>query len=283
MKKNKLNKWSVAAIAAVAISLSSCSAPKNITYMQDFDASTMIEAAHKQAMRLEPGDKVMIVVHSKDPSLAALFNMPVITSRLESGQDLSGTNSKSRQYTNSEGMNTYTVSPEGNIDFPILGTLHIAGMSRAELIGFIKGELVARDLIKDPTITVEFMNTGITMLGEINSPGRYDMNRDEINLLEALALAGDLTITGKRENVKVVRINNDGKTEVHVVDLTKGAELVKSPVFYLKQNDIVYVEPNDFKKRQTTVNGNTALSATFWLSITSVLTSLAVLIIPRMK
>lgn len=281
MNKISFKKWSMAGMLAATLMLGSCAVPQDVTYMQDFDASTVIESAQKTQMRLAPGDKVMIVVHSKDPALSALFNLPVVTSRLESNSPYNGSSAKSRQYSNSEGMSSYTVSPEGNIDFPVLGTLHVEGMSRSELTGFIKGELIGRDLIKDPTVTVEMMNTGITLLGEFNNPGRYDLNRDDISLLEAMALAGDMTINGQRQNVKVIRTDKYGKTQVHLVDLTKGAELMKSPVYYLQQNDIVYVEPNNYKKRQTTVNGNTALSASFWISIASLLTSMAVFVIPR--
>ena len=114
-------------------------------------------------------------------------------------------------------------------------------------------------------------------MGEVLAPGRYDMNRDNITILEALSLAGDLTIQGKRDNVMVIR-EEDGQLKTYRVDLTNGQQLMSSPAFYLKQDDIVYVEPNGVRKRQTTVNGNTALSASFWVSVASLLTSVAVLI-----
>ena len=150
-------------------------------------------------------------------------------------------------------------------------------MTRSEVAGFIKGELMGRDLVKDPTVTVEFLNTGVSVMGEVLAPGRYDMNRDNITILEALSLAGDLTIQGKRDNVMVIR-EEDGQLKTYRVDLTNGQQLMSSPAFYLKQDDIVYVEPNGVRKRQTTVNGNTALSASFWVSVASLLTSVAVLI-----
>ena len=145
-------------------------------------------------------------------------------------------------------------------------------MTRAELSGYIKGELVGRELVKDPTVLVDFLSTGISVLGEVSRPGRYDLNRDDINIIEALTLAGDLTINGQRENVKVVRIE-DGKVNTYVLDLTDAASLVKSPAFYLSQNDVIYVEPNAQKKRSSTVNGNNALSVSFWVSVASLLTS----------
>ena len=165
----------------------------------------------------------------------------------------------------------------------MLGTLHLLGMTRGEVSAFIKGELIGRNLIKDPTVTVEFLNSGVSILGEVRSPGRYDMNRDNITILEAIALAGDLTIQGKRENVKVVRETPEGKILVYQLDLTAGGKLMESPGYYLKQNDVVYVEPSDYKKRETTVNGNSALSTGFWISAASLLTSIAVLIVNLTK
>ena len=183
-----------------------------------------------------------------------------------------------RSYTTgNEGMGAYTVSPEGTIDFPVLGNLTVSGMSRSELAGFIKGELMGRELVKDPVVTVEFLNTGVSVLGEVLTPGRYDVNLDQFTIFDAISLAGDLTIQGQRKNVKVLRKEADG-IHTYVVDLTDMAKTMSSPAYYLKQGDLVYVEPNGVKKRQTTVNGNTALSASFWVSVASLLTSVAVLI-----
>lgn len=277
MKTNKLvGAFGVLALAVMF--LTGCSTPKNITYFQDLDETVIKESAQRQAIRVQPDDKLSIIVNSKDPSLAALFNLPVVSSRLGQNTSYSGTGSTVRNYSGqSEGISSYTVDPEGNIDFPILGKLHIEGMTRSQVAAFIKGELIGRDLMKDPTVTVEFLNVGISVMGEVNNPGRYDMNRDNITILEALSLAGDLSIQGKRENVLVIRQEN-GEMRTYRLDLTKGAEMLKSPGYFLKQDDIVYVEPNNVRKRQTTVNGNTALSASFWVSVASLLTSVAVLI-----
>ena len=155
-------------------------------------------------------------------------------------------------------------------------------MTRAEVAAFIKGEIIGRNLIKDPTVTVEFVNTGISVLGEVKSPGRYNINRDEFTVLDAIALAGDLDIQGNRTNVRVLR-KEGNETKVYVMDLTSGNSVYNSPAFYLQQDDIVYIEPNDYRKRQTTVNANTTMSAGFWVSIVSVLTSVAVLIVNLVK
>lgn len=256
-----------------------CKAPKNITYFEEIKSPTVIQMQPEQKIHIRPMDKISISVSSKDPSLAALFNLTKIANNASSAP-ISGTGASSLTYssTGDNATSNYTVSSKGTIEFPVLGTLHVAGMTREELCGFIKGELVGRDLVKDPTVTVEYVNTGINVIGEVNSPGRYDINRDQITILDAVTLAGDLTINGQRENVKVLREEN-GTTKVYFVDLTNAHELLNSPVYYLQQNDVVYVEPNDFKKRTTTVNGNTMISAGFWISIVSVVSSLSVLIV----
>lgn len=257
--------------------------PKNITYVQDFNEDVVIENAKRKAMKVQPEDKLSIIVHSKDPELAALFNLPVVANNTRNMGLSSGSGSVQRNYAASEGLSAYTVSPQGTIDFPVLGELYVAGMTRNELAGFIKGELIGRNLMKDPTVIVEFLNSGVSVLGEVSNPGRYDMNRDNITVMEAIALAGDLTIQGMRENVKVIREEADGKIQVYVIDLTSGKQMMESPGYYLKQNDVVYVEPTNYKKRETSVNGNAALSTSFWISAASLLTSIAVLVVNLTK
>lgn len=269
-----------ASLCALAMSLmmmtAGCGAPKNITYFQDMQETVV--PVNVSEIKIKPHDKLAIVVKSKDPRLSSLFNLTVASDRLGLNSVSSGTGTDMRSYSmSSEGMSSYTVSPEGTIDFPVLGTLHISGMSRSELSGFIKGELVGKELVKDPVVTVEFMNTGFSVMGEVNRPGRYDMNKDRINILEALSLAGDLTIQGKRENVSVIRQEGDSLC-TYRVDLTNFSEMTKSPVYSISQGDVIYVEPNGMRKRQATINGNNVLNASFWLSVASLLTTVAVLI-----
>lgn len=263
----------------LAAVLSSCSTPKSVTYFQDID-TIVTEAQTKAAsIKVQPEDKLMILVTSKDPEMSSIFNLSVASSRLgqvthtykRDGASLS-TNSTS------DNMGYYTVNEAGNIEFPVLGSLHVAGMSRSELAGYIKGELAGRGLLKDAVVTIEFVNTGVNILGEVSSPGRYTINRDRLTILDALALAGDLTIQGQRENVLVIREEN-GKRSTYRLDLTNAQQVMNSPAYYLQQNDVVYVEPNSVRKRQTTVNGNNVLSASFWVSVASLLTSIAVLIV----
>lgn len=267
-----------AAVMLAAFMAVSCSAPKDITYFQDIQDNTVTEIASRKAIRIQPDDKLTITVKSKDPALSDLFNLTVAVNRSSNSTSANGTGARNQSYSSSsESLAAYTVSPAGDIDFPVLGQLHVAGMTRTELSGFIKGELIGRDLVRDPIVTVEFLNTGISIMGEVTNPGRYDMNRDDINVLQALALAGDLTIQGKRDNVLVMREEN-GALHSYRIDLTDSKQMVASPAFYLQQDDIIYVEPNNMKKRSTTVNGNNVLNASFWVSIASLLTSVAVLI-----
>lgn len=279
MKIRTLSGIAAVCVAAMALLAGGCSTPKNITYFEDFQTTTQIESQARQQITVQPDDKLQIIVSSKDPQLASLFNLPAVTTRFGQG---SGTyNGVTTTYTpgnTNEGLADYTVDPEGNIDFPVLGSLHVAGMTRSELAGFIKGEIMGRNLVKDPVVTVEFINTGISVLGEVLRPGRYLMNRDEVTVLDAIAMAGDLTIQGQRNNVRVIRRDGDS-TKAYIVDLTNGKELFNNPGYYLRQDDVIYVEPNDMRKRETSVNGNTALSASFWMSVVSVLTSVAVLIV----
>lgn len=277
MKKGIARKIYGSLLALALTGLAGCTTPKNITYFQDLENTVYTSTVQPVPFKVEPGDKISIIVKSKDKALSDLFNLPVVTSRIGQAAGPSDGIVNRSYMSNSEGIAYYTVTPEGTIDFPVLGPLKIAGMSRSEVAGFIKGELMGRELVKDPVVTVEFLSTGVSVMGEVNRPGRYEVNKDELSLLDALALAGDLSIYGKRENVSVIRKEADG-VHTYRVNLTKVKDMVESPAYYLKQGDIVYVEPNNVKKRQTTANGNNFVSAGFWISVASVLASIAVLI-----
>ena len=255
-------------LAASIILLGACSTSKNITYFQDLrPGESELTLAAPVEIKIQPKDKLSILVNSQDPRLTNLFNLPIFTQQI--GQE--GNTGSSR------GVSGYTVDTDGNIDFPVLGQLHIAGMTREEVAAYIKKELQSHDLIKDPVVIVEYMNLSISVMGEVNRPGRYNIEKDELTILDALSQAGDLTIFGKREKVLVLRKEN-GKQRVYGINLCSGEHLYTSPVYYLQQNDVVYVEPNETKSRQSTVNGNNVRSTSFWISLASLLTSIAVLI-----
>ena len=175
------------------------------------------------------------------------------------------------------GRLAYIIDSQGNIDFPILGTLHVAGLRREEVASKIKGDLIASNLVKDPVVTVDYAGLYFDVLGEVAKPGRYEFDRDRFTLLEGLSMAGDLSINGLRENVAVIRTEGNQRT-TYRVNLQSGEEIYKSPVYYLQQDDIIYVEPNKKRANQSTLNNTLLESPTFWMSVTSFLMTLSVFI-----
>ena len=145
-------------------------------------------------------------------------------------------------------------------------------MTRDEIARMIKNRLVEEGLVQDPIVTVEYLNLKVSVLGEVARPGRVSIDRDEYTILDALSAAGDLTIYGQRENIRVIRAEN-GIRKTYVVNICSTQDLFSSPVYYLQQNDMIYVEPNDVRARQSTVNGNNIRSTSFWISLASLLTS----------
>ena len=260
----------------VAFLLTSCGTPKNITYMQGFDNGQVQQVREQARIKVQADDRLSIIVTSRDQALAQMFNLSVANMRL--GQYQNSGVIGSTTYTNSDGVAAYTVSPDGNIFFPVLGEIHVAGLERLEIAKKIQDRLVDENLLKDAIVTVDFLNATISVIGDVNSPGQYAIDRDNLNILQAIAKAGDLKITGERENVLVVREEN-GKDVAYRVDLTNTAELMTSPVFYLQQNDVIYVEPNDMMKRQATTNANTLSTPSFWMSVCTFVMSIIVLIV----
>lgn len=260
-------------LAACAALLSSCATPKEVVYFQDLQQTDgTLAAVQAKEIRVRPDDKISIIVNSRDPQLTDLFNLPYVSRQL--GQTLRSVTST---YGQSQGVSGYTVDSEGNIDFPVLGKIHVEGMTREEIGRCIKDELVGQDLVKDPIVTVEFMNLTVSVMGEVAKPGRYAIERDRITILDALSMAGDLTIYGRRDAVMVQRMEGD-TLQVYQLNLVSGQDVYNSPAFYLQQNDLVYVAPNDVKVRESTVNGNNIRSTSFWISLGSLLTSVAVLV-----
>jgi len=237
--------------------------------MQDAASGLRTDSSGAVQITAMPGDKISVIVNSRDPELANMFNLPVLTHRI--GQPMNNA------YDQSQQVSSYTVDSNGDIDFPVLGKMHVAGLKREQIAAAVKDELVEKNLVKDAVVIVEFMNMGVSVMGEVNRPGRFSIDRDYLTLLDALSMAGDLTIYGKRENVLVIRREN-GMDIRYRVDLCDSESLFSSPVYYLRQNDLVYVEPNEVRARQSTVNGNNVRSASFWMSLASVLATISVLI-----
>lgn len=251
----------------LALLLCACQTPQ-VAYFSDLHHGQGESVGQVLDIRLRPEDKLSIVVKSMDPQLSELFNLAIVTQRV------GYVNASS---TNSSLMSVYTLDSRGEIDFPVLGQLKVSGMTREEVARMIKQRLVSQNLVKDPVVTVEYANLGFNVLGEVSRPGRYTFDRDHLTLLDALSMAGDLTIQGERENVMVIREENGQRTS-YVVNLRSGQQLLASPAFYLQQNDVVYVSPNSYRSRQTTVNGNTVRSGSFWISLSSLAISIALLV-----
>lgn len=254
-------------LLAIAFVMGSCATPK-VAYFKDVTPGTAEKILYPLEIRVRPEDKISIMVNSKDPLLMDLFNLPIISRQVGNAATTA----------TSQGISGYTINQDGDIDFPVLGLIHVAGMTRQEISAYIKNELTTKDLVKDPVVTVEFMNLTVSVLGEVAQPGRFNIDKDRLTLLEALSMAGDLTVYGKRDNVLVQRDDNGIKT-LYKVNLNSGYDLYQSPVYYLQQNDIVYVEPNAVKARQATVNGNNVRSVSFWMSLASLIASITVLFV----
>lgn len=266
MKFIKILSLTLMVLAAV-----SCSTPKEISYFQDLQPGvTELTITDPVEIKVRPKDKLSILVNAQDPKLTNMFNLPIVSQQI--GQESTGSSGTIR------GVSGYTVDSFGDINFPVLGKIRVEGMTREQIADYLTKQLKEQELIKDPVVTVEFMNLGVSVLGEVNKPGRISINRDNMTILDALSEAGDLTIFGKREKVLVLR-QEDGKQRVYGVNLCSADHIYTSPVYYLQQNDVVYVIPNNTKSRQSTVNGNTVRSTSFWISLASLITSIAVLIV----
>ena len=253
-------------VAGLLLTLAACT--PRLGYFQDVEGGTQFNRSTPTVVKAEPGDKMSIVVGSRNPQLASMFNLQLVSAGAVSSSEANVNNSK---------MQAYTVAQDGTIQFPVLGPIVVKGLSREEIQKKIAEELISKDLLKDPLVTVNMLDLTFMVMGEVKSPGRYGYDHDFLTLLDAIGRAGDLTIYGKRENVLVTRVV-DGKQMNYRVDLTNSSELYSSPAFYLKQNDIIYVEPNDRRAREATSTGNAFSSPSLWISAASLLTTIGVLI-----
>lgn len=262
----------VVLLVAVA-ALFSCSTPTNIVYMQDAYDEALIEAVKSNPIRLKPMDQISVIVNCREPQIAAMFNLPYLTRRLGETQSLSGSSGNIGSLNTSNAISGYTVDSEGYIDFPILGKIYVQGLTRAEATDHIKELLIQSNQIKDPVVTIEFMNLGFSVLGEVARPGRYRIDRDEFTVLDAISLAGDLSINGERENITVIRDKGKDGERFYKLDITNAAATFSSPAYYMEQGDIVYVTPNPKRRRESTELANSAFTPSFWISLVSAVTS----------
>ena len=252
-----------------ALLLMSCASTKNVAYFQnaqyvDFEQSRMLYDA-----KIMPKDILSITVSTSNPEAAKPFNLAVPTSFSSSNRSL-----------NSNGhLQTYLVDNDGHIDFPIVGSLKVGGLTKPDCEQLIRAKIMPYlNKNENPIVTVRMTNYKISVLGEVSRPGMFTVSNEKINILEALAQAGDLTIHGVRNTVKLIREDATGKKEMVTLNLND-ANIVNSPYYYLQQNDIVYVEPNKAKARNSGVGSTTHL----WFTGTSILISLTSLLYNILK
>lgn len=257
--------YKLLAAAGVALILASCATPKNYNYLQDLQNGQQITTPTDGTIRLQPNDMITVLVKSKNPEMANVFNKGLITNVKAGLADQS-------YYTMG-----YTVDPEGNIDFPLAGKIHVGGLTRHEAQEAIKKTLIDSELLKDANVTVETMNLSYTVMGEVNKPGNYTLDKDAVTLFEALGKAGDMNVYGKRDSVLVIRQKGAQKT-IYSLCLNNAKDIFSSDAYYVQQNDVIYVKANDTKARQSNVPGNESRTLSFWLSLASVLTALGVLL-----
>ena len=255
----------------VAIFLfASCQSYKKVPYLQD--VKVVEQTAQQENLydaKIMPKDLLTIVVSCTSPELAVPFNLTVASP----ASVAAGNN----QLTTQPVLQPYLVDNDGKINFPVLGELKVGGLTKKEAEQLIIEKL--KPYIKEtPIVTVRMVNYKISVLGEVARPGTFTINNEKVNLLEALAMAGDMTVWGVRNNVKLIREGADGRQEIVTLDLNS-AETILSPYYWLQQNDIVYVTPNKAKARNSDIGNSTSL----WFSATSILVSLASLLVTIFK
>jgi len=267
MKHSTVAKVLAAALAGFLLASCSTTTWKNINYLQDIQSDTTVNIAVNKGVIIQPQDQLSIIVASRSPELAIQFNKSVATYMTGSEVAMSG---------GSQRISGYVVDNDGNINFPSLGMVHVAGLNRFELQEHLEKTLADNGLLRDAVVTVEFLNFKISVLGEVASPGSYSVTGDKITIFQALALARDLTIYGERNNVCVIREQN-GERQFYLVDL-RDSDIFNSPAYYLQQNDVIYVTPNSVRAGQSTINENYFKSASFWISMGTVAISVTNLI-----
>ncbi len=256
------------AIALCGFLLAACSAQKRVWYLQDVQPATPEQIAQNGQIRIKPLDRLIIVVNSKDPELAVPFNSSTALN------SLSGTPSSS---SSTQSLQTRTVDEEGYLVMPVIGKVKCEGLTRNELARSIADKIRQGGYINDPSVNVQFSDMKFSVIGEVARPGSFDIDRDRISIFDALAMAGDMTVYGVRNEVIVAR-ETDGIRTFEVLDLTS-KDLFNSPAFYLQQNDVVYVKPNKYKAQSAEISQNRS----FYLSLVSTAISVATLIVTLTK
>ena len=251
--------------------LTACQSYKKVPYFQNVEVVNEVEQQESlYDAKIMPKDLLTIVVSCTNPELAIPFNLTVASN---AGMAVSN----SSYVTTQPVLQPYLVDNEGNINFPVLGELKLGGLTKREAEQLIIDKL--KPYMKEtPIVTVRMVNYKISVIGEVTRPGTFTISNEKVNLLEALAMAGDMTVYGLRDNVKLIREDANGKQQIVTLDLNK-AETILSPYYWLQQNDIIYVTPNKAKARNSDVGNSTSL----WFSATSILVSIVSLLVNILK
>ena len=229
MKKIKIFYFTIAFFCLV-----SCASKKDLVYLQNNKEN---QEASSYEPYLQKDDVLLILVTSENPEIAAPYNLKSVI------VDNNTTNTK---------LQTYIIDSNGNIEFPILGTIHLAGLTKSDAVAKVKEAL--KEHVTDAVVNIRILNFKISVLGEVTHPGSYTIKSERITLLEALSLAGDLTIYGKRNNILLIREQNGTKI-MERIDITK-TDFIDSPYYYLSQNDVLYVEPNKTRINSSSIGPN---------------------------
>lgn len=249
--------------------LTSCGSAQNVAYLQNSDEINYELSRYLYDARIMPKDQITISVNTTNPEASIPFNLL-----------LQNSYSQGRSVQTSAGvLMPYLVDNEGYINFPIVGKLKVGGLTKSEAEKLVT-EKIRTYLAEteNPVVTVTMASYSVSVLGEVARPGSFQVSREKINILEALAQAGDLTIYGVRENVKLIREDATGKKSIVTLNLND-ANIINSPYYYLQQNDVIYVEPNNVKAQNSKVGQTTTL----WFSATSILISLTSLLYNILK
>lgn len=214
----------------------SCVSKKNILYLQNANS---VKTSEIYEPYLQPNDVISIIISSENPEIAAPYNLIEVS--LNTDESLGNQN-----------LQTYIIDKNGTIEFPIIGAIKIGGLSKSQAVEKIK--TVLKDHVKDAVVNLRILNFKISVLGEVVKPNTYTVNSERITLLEALSLAGDLTIYGNRKTVMLIR-EKEGNKEIQRIDITK-PDFITSPYYYLAQNDVIYVEPNKTRINSATIGPN---------------------------
>jgi polysaccharide export outer membrane protein len=247
------------------IAITSCSPPEDIIYFQDLTTTHPIDLPEIQYVRAKHEDKLLINVHCRDEKIAKLFNV------MGHGYYGGGYSRGGGGMGVSTDLHTYNVDVNGDIEFPVVGTIHVGGLTRQEIADRVRNILIEENLVKDPYVSCSFANDYFYTLGEMGT-SIVQIPKDAFTIIEAVAQSGDLTINAERRKIRVIR-EVSGQLRNYEVDFTSAESVVNSPVYYIQQGDIIYAEMDEKKQYSTTLYGNTVRKPTFWMSlISSILT-----------